>query len=738
MPQAELLNLIEKRDISGFESRCMELLTGGQLNLGDLHLPLRKLQQAGEGSRVVTVAQMALEAAGASAEPLLALRVARIAFEVDGKNSDLRTRVSDLYQKAYGSQTGFDAAMEASGLRSGRPARNALRILDLCLNTSAGDTLMSRTDGHIVEVAEVDRGNSLFALKRGGRTSTLPLSELSREYEPIARDDFRVIRALWPDQLQNLIENDPVRLVAGILHAHGDQMDVDELKTELVPRYLTDGAWVKWWNSAKTLLKKSPNVIVEGRSPVVLRYSARGQTVEDESWAQFAAQKEPNKQLDVIEAYIREKAKWKEAPDAALLARAVDKISQDMRAAREKRPHDALACALALGRLGELGLPVDDALKNAAAEILCGSEDPAKLIGAIEFDSVQAKAIDALAAARTDIGPALLDIFAFAGSGLLDQVAALAVKAGLQDELAARITAALEDPVPNAEIIYWLWKGPAKGGSIAQPAVKDLFLRIIDALSGLGRTTRHTPDVMKNFRLRMKSALALRDFGQARSAIGELSEGQAMTLKNQLARVDLGDNTGNALVEILRKQHPQLWHKPRVIIAAWEDENIVWTTPAGLRRKTDERDILVNVTMRDNARRIGEAASHGDLSENSEYKFALEERDLLRARLAQMNKELEIAKVIDHERVPKDSIGVGSQATIRRLDDGAVRTLTFLGPFDADVDQLIYNYRAPISQKIMGRHVGERVVLTLDNRDAEYEITSITIAPQLSFAPAGA
>ena len=38
---------------------------------------------------------------------------------------------------------------------------------------------------------------------------------------------------------------------------------------------------------------------------------------------------------------------------------------------------------------------------------------------------------------------------------------------------------------------------------------------------------------------------------------------------------------------------------------------------------------------------LGEAASRGDLSENSEYKFAIEERNLLRARLAQLNSEFE-------------------------------------------------------------------------------------------------
>lgn len=709
----------------------MELLGAGQLTLAELQLPLRKLQQTGDAQRVVALVQLALESVGPDADPVAALKIARIGLEADGKNAELRQVVADLYQRVYGEQQGFEAAMEAAGLRSGRPVRNALRILDLCLNTGPADTLMSRTDSHIVEVVEVDRANGLFTLRKGGRMSTLPLSELAREYEPIARDDFRVLRALWPEQLQQLIENDPVKLVSGILHAHGDQMDVEELKTELVPRYLPAAEWTKWWNSARTLLKKAPQVIIEGRSPIVLKYSARGQTLEDETWGQFLSQKEAVKQLEVIATYLREKAKWKEPADTGLLARAIARVVEQMDAAREKRPHDALAGALVLRRMGELGLSVEDTHREAAGELLRSAAAPAKLIGELESDELWSHSVDVLSVAREDAGAALVELFRTASSGLLDQIVAAAAKAGVLDQVQAQIDIALQNPVQNPEIIYWLWKGPAKTGPVSAPAAKDLFLVIMDALSSLGRSTQHTPDVMKNFRNRMKSALALRDYGQVRACVSHLSEGQALTLKTQVGRLDVGDNTTNALAEILRKQHPQLWHKPRVVIAPWEDQDVIWTTRPGLRRKTDERDTLVNVTMRDNARRIGEAASHGDLSENSEYKFALEERDLLRARLAQMNKELDTARVIEPDAVPADHVSVGSQVEVRRLDDGSRRTLTFLGPFDADVEQGIYNYRAPLSQKLMGRSVGDKVVLSLDNQEAEYEVTAVRRAPQL-------
>jgi transcription elongation GreA/GreB family factor len=62
---------------------------------------------------------------------------------------------------------------------------------------------------------------------------------------------------------------------------------------------------------------------------------------------------------------------------------------------------------------------------------------------------------------------------------------------------------------------------------------------------------------------------------------------------------------------------------------------------------------------------------------------------------------------------------------LRAADGGTQRTVTFLGPFETDVDQGIYNYRAPMSQKLMGATVGERVHLMLDGRDTEYEVLRI-------------
>jgi transcription elongation GreA/GreB family factor len=129
--------------------------------------------------------------------------------------------------------------------------------------------------------------------------------------------------------------------------------------------------------------------------------------------------------------------------------------------------------------------------------------------------------------------------------------------------------------------------------------------------------------------------------------------------------------------------------------------------------------------MPENAKRIGEAASHGDLSENSEYKFALEERDFLRARLAQINQDLSLTRQIEPEEVPTDHVGIGSRVRLRKMADGEERVMVLLGPFEADVEQGIFNYRAPACQRVLGSRVGEHVTLTLEGDDHEFEVVAI-------------
>ena len=203
----------------------------------------------------------------------------------------------------------------------------------------------------------------------------------------------------------------------------------------------------------------------------------------------------------------------------------------------------------------------------------------------------------------------------------------------------------------------------------------------------------------------------------------------AAALRTQIVPLDnLGRAVYEDLLNHLRDRFPSRDAAPTV--EPWAREDVLYTTQVGLTRKRKEIEQHVNVKMKENAKAIGAAAERGDLSENSEYKFALEERDLLRARLAQMNAELAMARVMTSADVPTDHVGVGTRVVFERTADGGRYEMSFVGPWEADHTKNWFNYKAPLSQEIMGKKVGD--IVRFDHSAATGEFRIIELHNALS------
>jgi transcription elongation GreA/GreB family factor len=728
MATSKLLQLVRDDDLDALETLCLEALADGTLQLAQLVAPFEELERRSHVDRATTLGQMVLETIDPQADPAAALKIARVALLGDPKNDELRERTVALYRQVHGDKPGFNTLLEVSGLATGRPARNAIRVIDVCLVLKPGDTLISRAEGIVMEVLDIDIEHGLVTLRHAGRRKTITPLELSHEYERVAPDDFRVLRALKPDRLAELLDSDPVSVVIGLIHAHGETISQEMLKHELVPKYISTAEWSKWWAKARAQLQRSPHVIMEGRAPLLLRYTAEAWTLEDATWETFEQQSDPGQWLSTVEGYLREKRRNKEEPDIGLLARCHACVDRHRILIEDKRPSEALACVLVSERIDEVAGGLGSEPSELAVALLRRSDDPATLIAGLEDETLWVRALAALAAARPEDSAArAAELVPLAPGALLDRIIAMARAANLLELVQAHIDTALADPVDHPELIYWLWKGPKEQAGLRLPADEELFATTVQTLSALGRTLNPGAHIMRRFRQRARAALALGDYARVRECIQRITADRAVTLRTQLERLEgLGDNTRRRLLGLLRDAHPAVFVVRKLRVEPWQDPNVLWNTAAGIRRKTEERDYLVNVTMRENAKRIGEAASHGDLSENAEYKSALEERDLLRARLAQMNSDLALADTIQLHQVPTGHVGVGSRVTLRDTTDGSARVMTFFGPFDADVDRGVYNYCAPLSLRLMRARVGERRLLMLGDREREFEVVEIT------------
>ncbi|MCH7813839.1 MAG: GreA/GreB family elongation factor [Planctomycetes bacterium] len=282
----------------------------------------------------------------------------------------------------------------------------------------------------------------------------------------------------------------------------------------------------------------------------------------------------------------------------------------------------------------------------------------------------------------------------------------------------------LASPVAHFESLLWLWDGPSNREIGTGVTPVTILSRILRALEECRRDDRVPKAVAKRINTRARAVLAARNYKGFVACLDTIEGGMATALRTHISKLDnLGRVVREDLLSHLNRRFPL--PETRRQVEPWAREDCIFVTATGMARKQEQIEQHVNVKMRKNAQAIGKAAEKGDLSENSEYKFALEERDLLRARLAQMQAQVAQSQVMVADEVPTDHIGVGSRAICRHLETGATVELTFLGPWEADVEQHIYNYKAPLAQALMGLKVGEKVELTLANPPGQHQIEKI-------------
>ncbi len=726
MNPADWMNLVRQKAWSALDDRWMAAVEDPDTDHSPMLGVLDALAKAGEGQRAAAMAWMWLTALRERCRPEEVIRLAKEMIINSSGSDQLRVEVAELYKQAYAGRPGIDSLIEASGLLGGKTPRRALRILDLGLHAVPGAYVLSRSDDRPAEVIQADLSGPRFVLRTRSGTVEVDADELAAGYNPADANDFRVLSELHPERFASLLEDDPARLIIGIIQMHGGRIDAEELKYFLTPAHLSGEDWPKWWSKARTALKRHPNVRLEGRSPLVLTYDEAGCSLEDEVRAQWSRARTAEERIATIDAYLRE-AKSRKTPVNAAILNEWGRSLKEKIAAHRDHPTEAMRIALVVERLRIAGYGDLDG-PSPVATVLADAPDPIAVMR--EFASSSLFDL-MLAPAKVGLGDRWADVFLHllpcSPPDVCDALAAHLLDAGLRDRVQAVIRQIPTQPLENLRGITWLWRGPARAEGLELPPRVELFGRMMTLLGDLARRDDTPPAVLKEVRASVRAALVTRKLGAFREMLAGAEPGMVQAIHRQVARTPgLSSALVHDLKAIIHELFPTLFEKTR--LEPHEDPDAIYTTEAGRAKAEAELNYIVNVKMPENARAIGAAAAHGDLSENSEYKFALEERDLLRARVAKIQNDLARARVIEPHLVPRDRVGVGSRVKVRSLDGSLEQEMVFLGPWDADVDRHIYNYNAPMSQRMMGLRVGDTVQLNLDGTDREFSIVAIETA----------
>jgi transcription elongation factor GreA len=141
-------------------------------------------------------------------------------------------------------------------------------------------------------------------------------------------------------------------------------------------------------------------------------------------------------------------------------------------------------------------------------------------------------------------------------------------------------------------------------------------------------------------------------------------------------------------------------------------------------RKREEYETIVSKKIPENSKAIATAREHGDLKENSEYKMAKQDQQVLMAQKSLLEKELGRARITDFKEAAVDQVSVGSVVDVKV--GGKPARYTLLGAWDSVPDKNIISYKTPLGLALLSKKVGDTVKVKIGNSEESYTITGIT------------
>lgn len=148
-------------------------------------------------------------------------------------------------------------------------------------------------------------------------------------------------------------------------------------------------------------------------------------------------------------------------------------------------------------------------------------------------------------------------------------------------------------------------------------------------------------------------------------------------------------------------------------------------TVNGKKLLEDELSSLIRNDREQIKQAISEARDLGDLKENAEYHSAKEKQSHIEGRILEVQSKLARARVVDTSSMKLDKIVFG--ATVQIYDNQKEIELTFqiVGEDEAMTETKKISYNSPLGKALIGKEVGDEVVVKAPKGDLTYEVQDI-------------
>mgnify|MGYP003337907716 FL=1 len=575
--------------------------------------------------------------------------------------------------------------------------------------------------GKIVDYIESD-DRLIIDFEEGKTGHAMAPAFCADKLDVLSENDVLVLSRTNPERIEELIKKKPCDLIVLILeNADSQSMMASEIERVLA-RLIGVIKYKKWWTATKKLLAKDPRIGVPQKKTDY--YVLRDEPInpEEEVLEQFHATKNSKEKINLAEKLY--------------------KLSENISVIKEELPDilnaltDAIKNTKTLSQADRLhGVWVRNNLARDLHEDVEILEPSSKSIleATVDFSELAsdlpvvyyARYLDLIKRVFPDRYSSMSEDLLKNSSG---KFTTECINFMLEEEMGDRVNYCLDrwlsDQTIKGPLLFWIVKNRAskKYESLIAPLISTKLLSAmfyaIDNEALQNASARRIPlaDLLSD----------------DRDLIPDLLNGSNVEIATDLAQTLLlnqgfEDLTKKSLLARFIKLYPSIQSllSAEATVTAEEHSDVLVVSQKSFDSAKSEYEELINVKIPENKEAIATAREHGDLKENSEYKMARQDQDLLLARKNELEVNLSIANVTDFTDANKETVGIGNVVTLKEGSTNQTRKYSILGAWDSDPDNDILSYKTPLAQSIIGKKVNDTVSTNIDGNEEQWTILTI-------------
>ncbi len=154
--------------------------------------------------------------------------------------------------------------------------------------------------------------------------------------------------------------------------------------------------------------------------------------------------------------------------------------------------------------------------------------------------------------------------------------------------------------------------------------------------------------------------------------------------------------------------------------------NEVYLTRAGYEKLHEELAYLVKVRRKELSKAIGEARSHGDISENAEFDAAKDAQAQNERRIADLENKLSRARILDDEDIPDDEVIIGATVVLKDMDTDEDLRYMLVSEDEANYEENKISVSSPVGNALVGHKPNDIVEIQIPAGTLRYKVISIS------------